>query len=84
MNPLTRRNTRIGGIAVLDTALTAVAAYAIVRYGRKYLPNLNSSTSLATVQVFIVLVCLSIFVHVLVKQKTQLTYYLGLGKSPIT
>lgn len=78
-----KRNFRIGGIAVFDTALTAVAAYAIARYGRKYLPNLNPKTSVATLQVFIGLVALSIVVHVLIKQKTQLTYYLGLSKSPI-
>ena len=83
------RNVRIGGIAVLDTALTAGAAFLIVYLARrKQSPNniisrnVSSNMALATLEIFVVLVLISIPVHKLFKVNTKLSSKLGLSQDP--
>jgi len=66
-------NQRIGTIAILDTVATLIAAIAVVRISEKRFDIIAISI------VFIIFVIIGIFVHVLIKQPTQLNYFLGLS-----
>ena len=82
------RNLRVGGIAVLDTALTAGAAFGIVYFAKKKSPNnfisgnLSQNLGWATFEMFIILVLISIPIHQLFKVRTKLGYKLGLNPDP--
>lgn len=64
---------RIGTIAIIDTALTIIAAVGVA-YGVER--RFNPTSIFITLIIFIII---GIIAHVLVGQPTQLNYFLGLS-----